>query len=104
MTTLTGSETGSGGVPTFKNSGRGLSPTISDQPEFLDQPKGVTVWWGYGLYPDRNGDFVKKRMVQCTGAEILEEILRQLRFDKTDAIMKSSICIPCNLPYVNNIW
>ena len=20
------------------------------------------------------------------------------------AIMKSSICIPCNLPYVNNIW
>ena len=104
MTTLTGSETGSGGLLTLKDSGWVLSLTIFDQPEVLDQPKGTTVWWGYGLYPDRNGDFVKKRMDQCTGAEILEEILRQLRFDKTDAIMKSSICIPCNLPYVNNIW
>src|SRR5262249_60314482 len=33
------------------------------------------------------------------------EVLRQLRFDKQlDAIMASSICIPCDLPYVNNIW
>jgi len=32
-------------------------------------------------------------------------VLRQLRFDQQfDAIMASSICIPCNLPYVNNIW
>ena len=43
--------------------------------------------------------------MQCTGAEILEEVLRQLRFDqKLDAIMASSICIPCDMPYVNNIW
>jgi oleate hydratase len=46
---------------------------------------------------------VKKRMDQCTGAEILEEVLGHLRFDEKEAIMKSSICIPCNLPYVNNI-
>ena len=104
MTTLTGSETGSGGLLTLKDSGWVLSLSIFHQPEILDQPKGASVWWGYGLYPDRNGDFVKKRMDQCTGAEILEEILRHLRFDKTEAIMKSSICIPCNLPYVNNIW
>ena len=104
MTTLTGSEPGSGGLLTLKDSGWVLSLTIFDQPEVLDQPKGATVWWGYGLYPERNGDFVPKRMDQCTGAEILDEILRQLRFDKTDEIMKSSICIPCNMPYVNNIW
>jgi oleate hydratase len=104
MTTLTGSEPGSGGLLTLKDSGWVLSLTIFDQPEVLDQPKGATVWWGYGLYPERNGDFVPKRMDQCTGAEVLDEILRQLRFDKTDEIMKSSICIPCNMPYVNNIW
>src|SRR5271163_4452526 len=104
MTTLTGSETGSGGLLTLKDSGWVLSLTIFEQPEVVDQAKGATVWWGYGLYPERYGDFVKKRMDQCTGAEILEEILRQLRFDKMEAIMKSSICIPCNLPYVNNIW
>jgi oleate hydratase len=31
--------------------------------------------------------------------------LRQLRFDRQlDAIMASSICIPCDMPYANNIW
>jgi oleate hydratase len=82
-----------------------LSLSIFHQPEITGQPKGTSVWWGYGLYPDRTGDFVKKRMDQCTGAEILEETLKQLRFDEQfDAIMGSSICVPCYLPYVNNIW
>jgi oleate hydratase len=39
------------------------------------------------------------------GAEILEETLQQLRFDrKLAAIKASSICVPCYMPYVNNIW
>ena len=43
-------------------------------------------------------------MAECTGAEVLQEVLRQLRFGQMDAIMASSICIPCDMPYVNNIW
>ena len=43
-------------------------------------------------------------MHECTGEEILKELLHHLRFKTSDAILKSSICIPCNLPYVNNIW
>ena len=102
---LTGSEAGRGGLVTLKDSGWVLSLSIFHQPEVIGQPKGTSVWWGYGLYPDRTGDFVKKRMDQCTGAEILEETLKQLRFDKQlDAITASSICVPCYLPYVNNIW
>ena len=89
----------------MKDSGWLLSLTIFYQPEVIGQPSGTSVWWGYGLYPERNGDFVRKRMDQCTGAEILEEVLRQLRFEgELDAIMASSICIPCDLPYANNIW
>jgi oleate hydratase len=102
---LTGSESGRGGLVTLKDSGWVLSLSVFHQPEIIGQPTGTSVWWGYGLYPDRNGDFVSKRMDQCTGAEILEETLRQLRFDKQlDAIMASSICVPCYMPYVNNIW
>ena len=102
---LTGSESGRGGLVTLKDSGWVLSLSVFHQPEIIGQPPGATVWWGYGLYPDRDGEFVRKRMDQCTGAEILEETLRQLRFDKQlDAIMASSICVPCNMPYVNNIW
>lgn len=104
MTKLTGSEPGSGGLLTLKDSAWVLSLSIFHQPEILDQPEGTSVWWGYGLYPERNGNYVTKRMDQCTGAEILEEVLGHLRFANKEAIMKSSICIPCNLPYVNNIW
>jgi oleate hydratase len=105
MTELTGTETGRGGLVSLVDSGWMLSLSIFHQPEIIDQPCGTYVWWGYGLFPERNGDFVKKRMDVCTGAEILEELLRQLRFDRQlDAIIGSSICIPCDMPYANNIW
>jgi oleate hydratase len=105
MSALTGSEPGSGGLVTLKDSGWLLSLSIFHQPEVIGQPPGTNVWWGYGLYPERNGDFVPKRMDACTGAEILGEVLRQLRFDRQlDALMTSSICVPCDMPYANNIW
>jgi len=105
MTKLTGSAPGSGGLVTLKDSGWRVSLSIFHQPEVVDQPPGTYLWWGYGLYPERKGDFVLKRMDECTGAEILEEVLRQLRFEPLlGAIMASSKCVPCNLPYANNIW
>jgi oleate hydratase len=105
LSRLTDSEPGRGGLVTLKDSGWLLSLSIFHQPEVTSQPPGTSLWWGYGLFPERTGDFVPKRMDACTGAEILEEVLKQLRFDAGfDAIMKSSICIPCNMPFVNNIW
>jgi oleate hydratase len=105
LSALTDSQPGLGGLVTLKDSSWVLSLTIFHQPEVIGQPPDTHVWWGYGLYPERNGDFVRKWMNACTGAEILEEVLRQLRFDRQlDRIMASSICIPCDMPYVNNIW
>jgi oleate hydratase len=105
LSALTSSEPGSGGLVTLKDSSWVLSLSILHRPEVIGQPPGTNLLWGYGLYPERNGDFVPRRMHECKGAEILEEVLRHLRFDKQlDAIMASSICIPSDLPYVNNIW
>lgn len=105
MSELTGSETGRGGLVSLIDSGWLLSLSIFHEPEIIGQPPGTYLWWGYGLFPERNGDFVRKRMDACTGEEILEEVLRQLRFERQlDEIMASSICIPCDMPYVNNIW
>jgi oleate hydratase len=105
MSKLTGTETGLGGLVSLVDSGWMLSLSIFHQPEIIDQPRGTYLWWGYGLFPERNGDFIKKRMDACSGGEILEEVLRQLRFDRQLAtIMASSICIPCDMPYANNIW
>jgi oleate hydratase len=105
---LTGSGTGSGGLLTLKCSPWVISLSIFEQPEILDQPPGTYVWWGYGLHPEKEGDLSKKPMNECTGREILLEILHHLKMEKgspkTDTIVNSSICIPCDMPYVNNIW
>lgn len=82
MTALTGSKPGRGGLVTLKDSNWVLSLSIFHQPEITGQPPGTSLWWGYGLHPERDGDYVTKPMNQCTGAEILEETLRHLQFDK----------------------
>ncbi|MGB8292705.1 oleate hydratase [Rhizobium ruizarguesonis] len=105
MFALTSSEAGRGGLVSLIGSNWMLSLSIFHQPEIIGQPEGTHLWWGYGLFPERMGNFINKRMDECTGAEILEEVLRNLRFNaQFDAIMTSSICIPCDLPYANNIW
>jgi oleate hydratase len=81
-----------------------ISLSIFEQPEILAQPPGTSVWWGYGLLPDQLGKYVAKPMGECTGREILTELLGHLQFETSKEILKSSICIPCNMPYVNNIW
>ena len=57
MTALTRSGPGSGGLLTLKDSNWGISLSIFDQPEVLEQPPGVSVLWGYGLYPERKGNW-----------------------------------------------
>ena len=108
ITNLTHSGPGSGGLLTLRDSNWVISLSIFDQPEVLSQPPGTSVWWGYGLYPERDGDFCRKPMHQCTGEEILRELLQHLGLAKgeakTEAIVRTSICIPCDMPYVNNIW
>jgi oleate hydratase len=102
---LTGSKTGYGGLVSLIDSKWMVSLSVFLQPEMLHQPEDTYVWWGYGLFPQETGEFVKKNMDACTGAEILEEVLRHMRLGPDiDKIMASSICIPCDLPYCNNIW
>jgi oleate hydratase len=47
--------------------------------------------------------FVKKTMPECTGREILEELLGHLQFDQDEVekneILDTATCIPCMLPY-----
>jgi oleate hydratase len=103
MQNFSGSEPGKGGLITFKDSNWLLTLSIFEQPFFAAQPKDVFVWWGYGLHHDIPGDFVKKPMAQCTGREILEEVLGHLRFgDHREAILAASNVIPCMMPYITS--
>jgi oleate hydratase len=100
---LTGNVPGEGGLITFPDSGWLASIVIPHQPHFIDQPDGVSVLWGYGLSVDRPGDFVRKPMSACTGAEIMTEVMGHLRIEAEAArILETSICIPCMMPFITS--
>ncbi|SDE70806.1 oleate hydratase [Fontibacillus panacisegetis] len=94
---------GTGALVTFKDSSWLMSIVLAFQPHFRNQPDHVKVFWGYGLYPDNVGDFVKKKMCDCTGEEIMAELLYHLHFEEhKDAIMATANCIPCMMPYITS--
>lgn len=100
---FSGSEAGKGGLVTIKDSNWLLTVVLNHQPHYYEQPKGTWVWWGYGLFPDKVGNFIKKKMSECTGREILEEILLHLRFaEKMEHIRDTSIVIPAMMPYITS--
>ncbi|MHC1747969.1 MAG: oleate hydratase [Cellulosilyticaceae bacterium] len=101
---LSGNIPGSGALMTFKDSNWLMSIVVAAQPHFKDQPLDTTIFWGYGLYTDRIGDFVKKPMRECTGEELLTELLHHLHMeDEMDEIMESVVnVIPCMMPYIDS--
>ncbi|MEK7586475.1 MAG: oleate hydratase [Patescibacteria group bacterium] len=97
---LTGNKAGEQGLITFKNSNWLMTVVLPKQPHFINQPKKVVVAWGYALYPDKKGNFVSRKMSECTGEEILTELCLHLGFEKElTKILKNSICLPCLMPY-----
>ncbi len=102
MMDFTGNVAGTGGLVTFKDSNWLMSIVLAHQPHFVDQPVDVQVFWGYGLFPDRIGNFVAKPMSACSGDEILTELYGHLRFDRDP--LQSANCIPCRMPYITSMF
>jgi len=98
---FTGNSPGTGGLVTFKDSNWLMSIAIVHQPHFMNQPADVEVFWGYGLFPHKPGNFVRKEMSACTGEEILIELCSHLRFGaQLPEIRRTTTCIPCMMPYI----
>ena len=103
---FSGNIPGSGGLITFKDSSWLMSIVVAAQPHFKNQSMDTTVIWGYGLYTDKVGDYVKKPMKDCTGKEILTELIHHLHFEnEIDEIMDSIVnVIPCMMPFVDSLF
>jgi len=100
---LTGNVPGEGGLITFPESSWLASIVLPHQPHFIDQPEGVEVFWGYGLFVDVPGNFVKKPMSACTGREIMTEIIGHLRLqERGTRILEACTCIPCMMPFITS--
>ncbi|GJM82927.1 hypothetical protein HMSSN139_54230 [Paenibacillus sp. HMSSN-139] len=101
MEAFSRNKAGTGALVTFKDSSWLMSIVLAHQPHFRNQPEHVKVFWGYGLFPDRVGDYVPKKMSECNGEEILTELLHHLHFDQDrEAIISSANCIPCMMPFI----
>ena len=101
---FSGNIPGSGALMTFKDSSWLMSIVVAAQPHFKAQDANTTIFWGYGLYTDALGDYVKKPMRECSGEEILMELIHHLHFEEdTKDIMESVVnVIPCMMPYIDS--
>ena len=103
MEAFTGNKAGTGGLVTMVDSSWFMSVVLAHQPHFINQPENIFVFWGYGLFPDRIGDFVNKPMSECTGEEILQELFQHLKLgDLAQPIIDAAICIPCMMPFITS--
>ncbi len=92
-----------GGIITVKDSNWLMSWTFNRQPQFRNQPKNQLVGWIYGLFSDKPGNFVKKKMRDCTGKEICMEWLYHIGVPEEeieDLASNSANTVPCMMPYI----
>lgn len=107
MENFSGNVGGTGGLVTMIDSNWLMSIVIARQPHFPNQPNDVKIFWGYGLYPDRKGNHVKKKMSECNGKEMLEELWYHL---KIQGLMKPIMdsgrvnCIPVAMPFIDSLF
>lgn len=101
---FSGNIPGSGALMTFKDSSWLMSIVVAAQPHFKAQDQNTTIFWGYGLYTDAIGDYVKKPMRDCTGEEMLLELLGHLHFEKDTKDILADVVnvIPCMMPYIDS--
>ncbi len=108
MENFTGNVDGTGGLVTMTDSNWLMSIVIARQPHFPSQPDDEKIFWGYGLYPNRKGNFVKKKMSECTGEEMLQELWYHLKIqDLMTPLMQSGAfvnCIPVAMPFIDSLF
>lgn len=99
-----GSRRGTGGAMTFMDSGWEISLVVYDRQYFPGQEgKNRDVLWGDGLFGERDGNYIKKPMSECTGNEIIEELL--YHFDMLDIkedVLKHAHISTCMMPYITS--
>ncbi|HNX78117.1 MAG TPA: oleate hydratase [Candidatus Rifleibacterium sp.] len=100
---ITRTTAGREGPITIKDSNWLISFALPNQPHFVDQPGHLQILWGYGMHSDAPGNFIKKTLPECTGAEILYELVHHLHFEHhLEEILQSATCIPCMLPLITS--
>ena len=95
-----------GGIVTVKDSTNNwyLSWTINRQPQFKCQDKNTVLIWLYSLNTNKEGNWIKKPMRECSGKEVCEEWLYHIGLDQSKIEAKAANACnttTCFMPYIN---
>ena len=95
-----------GGIVTVKDSTDNwyLSWTINRQPQFKAQNKDSVLIWVYALSTNKEGNYVKKAMRDCTGEEVCREWLYHIGIptSEIDDLAKNACnTTTCFMPFIN---
>lgn len=98
-------KTVTGGIITITDSNWLMSFTCNRQPHFPTQPDDILVIWVYSLFMDKEGNYIKKTMPQCTGNEILAELCYHLGIiDQLDNVVENTIVRSSFMPYITSMF
>lgn len=95
-------KTVTGGLVTCLDSSWLISWTINRQGQYPEQPKNDIAVWLYGLFTDVEGDYIKKKMRDCSGKEITKEWLYHIGVpvNEIDALAETCTAVPVMMPYI----
>lgn len=97
-----------GGIITVTDSNWMLSWTIHRQPHFKGQRENEIVVWIYGLYSDTKGNYINKKITECSGKEITEEWLYHLGVPESliasYAKEESIQTVPVYMPFITSYF
>lgn len=96
-----------GGIITIKDSNWMMSFAIHRQPHFKEQKDQQTITWVYGLLSNTPGNYIKKPIEQCSGQEIVQELLYHLGVSEAEIqriSKESSVAVPVYMPFITSYF
>lgn len=97
----------SGGIITVKDSNWGMSFAIHRQAHFKEQALEQTITWVYALHSATPGNYIKKPIEECTGAEIAQELLYHLgvpEYRIKEMAEKDANTVPVYMPFITSYF
>jgi oleate hydratase len=77
--------------------------TPHHNPFFRDQADDEDLFYCVGLFTDNIGNYVKKPMCECTGNEMVTELLYHLGLlEMKDELLAHTYVSTCMMPYINS--
>lgn len=96
-----------GGIITVKDSNWLMSFATHRQPHFKEQNDQQTVTWVYGLLSNTPGNYIKKPIEQCSGQEIVQELMYHLGVPEADIKKfseESCVVVPVYMPFITSYF